>query len=116
MSPTSPHLLAATNKVANRLMLPYLRSTAGRRAGRRFAVIEYEGRRSGKRRELVTGYVRDGRTVRIRVGQAKDKTWWRNFSTPHPMDIRLAGKDHRGTAHTLHEGNRVSVVVDLETR
>jgi hypothetical protein len=114
MSPTTTHLLATTNKVANKLLLPYLRSSAGRRVGRRLAVIEYDGRRSGTPHELVTGYVRDGHTVRIRVGQAKDKTWWRNFSTPHPMGIRLAGKDHRGTAHTMHEGNRVSVVVNLD--
>jgi hypothetical protein len=114
MSHTSPHLLAAANRAANKLMLPYLRSHAGRRAGRRLAVIEYDGRRSGERHELVTGYLRDGRTVRIRVGQAKDKTWWRNFSTPRPMDIRLAGENHRGTAHTERDGDRVSVVVRLE--
>jgi hypothetical protein len=116
MSTSSPRLLATTNRWANRFLLPYLRSPAGRRVGRRLAVIEYEGRRSGKGHELVTGYRRDGRTVRIRVGQARDKTWWRNFSTPRAMRIRLAGEDHRATAHTMREGDHVSVVVDLEAQ
>jgi hypothetical protein len=107
-------LLPAANRVANRLLLPYLKGHAGRRAGRRLAVIEYEGRRSGQIHELVTLYRRDGATVRIRVGQAKDKTWWRNFSTPRELHIRLAGEDHRGTAHATREGDHVAVVVDLE--
>jgi hypothetical protein len=115
MTPSTSPLLAATNHAANRLLLPYLRSAAGRRAGRRLAVIEYEGRRSGTRHELVTAYRRNGRTVRIRVGQAKDKTWWRNFSTPRELRIRLAGEDHRGTAHAVREGAHVAVVVDLES-
>ena len=77
-------------------------------------MIEYEGRRSGKSHELGIGYRRSGATVRIRVDQSEDKTWWRNFSTPRELRIRLAGEDHRGTAHTMREGDQVAVVVDLE--
>lgn len=116
MSPSSPRLLARANQAANKVLLPLLRSPAGARVGRKLAVIEYDGRRSGKSHELVTGYRREGHTVHIRVAQADDKTWWRNFSTPRAMRLRLAGEDHRGTAHATREGDRLSVVIDLEAQ
>jgi hypothetical protein len=114
MSSSRLRLLAHANQAANKLFLPLLRGPAGARVGRRLAVIGYVGRRSGESHELVTAYRREGGTVRIRVGQAEDKTWWRNFSTPRALRIRLAGVDHPGTAHTLREGGHVSVVVELD--
>ena len=42
------------------------------------------------------------------------KTWWRNFSTPHRMRLRLAGEEHDATAHVERVGDRVRVLVDLD--
>jgi hypothetical protein len=100
--------------LANHALIPILRSWAGRRLGRRLAVVEYLGRRSGQHHELVTQYVVEGRTVRIGVGAAGRKTWWRNFESPHPLRLRLAGVDHAVTAHVEREGDRVSVVAELD--
>ena len=91
-----------------------LTSRAGIRIGRRLAVVEYVGRRTGRRHRLVVLYRVQGRTVRINVGMAKHKTWWRNFETRHPIHLRLAGVDHRGIGHLVRDGHRVIVVADLE--
>ena len=91
-----------------------LRSGAGRRLGRRLAVVEYMGRRSGLHHRLVAQCVTDGRTVRISVGAAERKAWWRNFQAAHPVRLRLAGVDHAATAHVERVGGRVCVVAELE--
>ena len=50
---SAAHAAAAANAAANRLLLPLLRTPAGRILGRRLAVIEYTGRRTGLPHELV---------------------------------------------------------------
>ena len=103
-----------TNRVANRVLIPLLRSPAGRLLGSRLAVVEYVGRRTGQHHELVTGYSEGPGNVSISVGAAGRKTWWRNFATPHPIRIRLAGQDYEGQAQLAllarHDG-QVSILV-----
>jgi len=53
MPPASGRSFAMTNLVANRVLFPVLTSGAGRLLGGRFAVVEYQGRRSGQRHRLV---------------------------------------------------------------
>jgi hypothetical protein len=101
-------------RLANRLLLPLLRHPAGRGLGRRLAVVQYDGRRTGQRRQLVTAYTRTGSRVVIDVGWPERKTWWRNFQTPHPVRVRLAGEDHDTTAHVERDGEAVRVVIDLD--
>jgi len=102
-----------TNVAANPILIPLLKSWLGRRLGKRLAVVEYVGRRSGDRHQLVAQYVRNRTTVRIQVGAADHKTWWRNFSTPQSMRLHLAGDSHEVTAHAMREGDRVTVVAVL---
>lgn len=113
MSSSSHQPLALANLTANRALIPILKSRAGRALGRRLAVVEYDGRRSGKSHQLVTLYATEGRVVHIRVGMAERKTWWRNFKEPHAVRLRLAGEDYDTTAHVVREGNLVSVVARL---
>jgi len=54
----------------------------GRPLGKRLAVVDYLGRRSGDRHQLVAQYVRSDREVHVSVGAADHKTWWRSFLTP----------------------------------
>lgn len=115
MDPVSSRAFAVTNLVANRVVIAALTSPAGPRVGRRLAVVEYRGRRSGRPRRLVTQYATDGKTVRITVGMADHKTWWRNFAEPHPVHLLLAGVDHDVTAHVVRGGDgTVVVVAELE--
>ena len=110
---TPANVAAAANGLANRVLIPLLHSTAGGRLGRRLAVLEYLGRRTGDHHQLITMYAIEGSTVRIRVGLADHKTWWRNFETPRPLQLRLAGVDHDAVAHVVRDGRHVSVVAEL---
>ncbi|WP_024286664.1 hypothetical protein [Cellulomonas sp. KRMCY2] len=117
MSPAHRHSFAMTNLVTSRVVIPVLSSRAGRRLGGRLAVVEYVGRRTGRRHRLVAQYATDGRTVRFAVGMAERKTWWRNVLSPHPphpVRLLLAGVDHDATAHVVRDADGVSVVAELE--
>lgn len=105
---------ALTNSVANPVLLPLLRSRAGATLGRRLAVVGYAGHRTGQPHELVALYSREGSTVRIPVGMAGRKNWWRNFTTPRPVALRLAGRDHVALAHVDRTGDTVTVTADLQ--
>ena len=107
-------LVGVLNRFANRLLIPLLESSLGDTLGRRLAVVDYVGRRSGLPHRLVVRYVARGRSVRIAVAMAEHKTWWRNFETPHPLTLRLAGIDHDVFAHAVQEGDRTQVIADLE--
>jgi hypothetical protein len=114
MTSGSRRFFLLTNLVLNRLLIPLLESRAGRPLGARLAVVEYTGRRSGRRHRLVTQYVVEGSTVLIGVGMADRKTWWRNFLSVHPL--RLAGRDYDAAAHVVRDIERVSVVAELGRR
>jgi hypothetical protein len=114
MTPSNAHRFSLTNDVANRIVIPVLRSGAGKHLGRRLAVVEYLGRRSGEHHELVSSYVINGATVTLRVGAPDHKTWWRNFQEPHPVRLRLAGIDHDTSAQAVRDRDRVTVSARLE--
>ena len=87
-----------TNRVANPLLTPLLRSPLGRLLGRRLAVLRYTGVRTGRRRELVCRYARTAAAVWVLVGDADSKVWWRNFLQPADVDLWLAGRRVRARA------------------
>lgn len=103
-----------TNAVADPILIPLLKSSLGRPLGRHLAVVEYVGRRSGGRHRLVTQYVRNGPTVRIRVGAADHKTWWRNFITAQPVRLHLDGHCYDATADAVREDDRLTIVAVLD--
>lgn len=110
---TPANVTAVLNSLANQFLIPLLRSTAGGRLGRRLALVEYVGRRTGRHCQLVTMYAGEGQVVRITVGMAEHKTWWRNFEDPRPLQLRLAGVDHDAIARVVREGDKVVVLADL---
>ncbi len=110
---SAPQAAAAFNSLANRFLIPLLNSRAGARLGRRLAVVEYLGRRTGQHHQLVAIYVTEGQSVSITVGMAEHKTWWRNFATPRALRLRLAGVSHDALAHVVRDGEHVRVVAEL---
>lgn len=116
MAPRRTHPSSLTNDLVNPVLLALLRSRAGVVLGRHLAVVAYEGRRTGRRHALVAGYRLDGCTVRIRAGRPDGKQWWRNFETPHPVSLRLAGHDHATVAVVERDGAAVTVTAELAVR
>jgi hypothetical protein len=88
--------LGLTNRVVNPVLMPLLRTRAGRSLGSRLAVLRYTGVRTGRLRELVVGYARSGPTVWIVVGQPRTKRWWRALATPAEVTLWLAGERVHG--------------------
>ena len=84
--------------VANVVVRWLLRSPLHRLLSRSLMVIEYEGRRSGRRFRLPVGYVRHEGSILVLVSRADTKTWWRNFREPRAVRLRIAGEDVSGTA------------------
>ena len=105
-----------TNTIANPVVLMLLKSRAGEVCGRRLAVVGYVGHSTGQPHGLVVQYQLDGSTVRVHVGLPERKRWWRNFTTPHPMSLRLAGRDHQVLAHVERDGDAVTVTAELQPR
>ena len=95
-----------TNRVANPVLRRLLRTRAGRVLGRRLAVLRYTGRRTGRPRELVCTYARDGATVWVLVAGSERKVWWRNLREPAQVELRLGGEHVRAQAVALEGDER----------
>lgn len=81
---------------------------------RKFIVIRYDGRRSGKTFETPVAYSRRGDTVTIRVAWPDQKSWWRNFlGDGGPITlVGLDGADRQGHA-VAHRGSGGGVAVTV---
>ncbi|MFK5689373.1 nitroreductase/quinone reductase family protein [Ornithinimicrobium sp. LYQ92] len=110
-TPTSAAL--AATRLANRCLIAVLEGPAGGVLGRRLAVVRYTGRRTGRNHELVVAYTVDGPAVRIAVGMAEHKTWWRNFKDPRGLRLRLHGVEHDAIAHVVNDRDQVMVIAEL---
>jgi len=67
--------------------------------------LSYTGKRTGKTIRLPVIYAQDDGTVAVLVGDAGHKTWWRNFSLPRPVDVRIKAATHHGTAVLARAGS-----------
>jgi len=86
----------------NRLVLAILRSPLHRLLSGMAIELRYTGRRTGRQYTLPVQYAReDDRLLVIPQGE-ESKTWWRNFLTPQPASVRLAGRLRNGTARVLN--------------
>lgn len=96
--PRVPSRFFLTDRLANPVLRPLLRTPAGRGLDRHLAVLRYRGRQSGLSRELVVQYARTSSTVWVDVGWPEHKKWWHNLREPAPVELWLAGRHHRATA------------------
>lgn len=87
----------------------------GKLMSRRFTVITYQGRRSGRTFSTPVGYQKTGDIVTIKVMIPNSKTWWRNFTGeggPISLDLDGTARAGHAVARRACEG-RVNVVVRL---
>lgn len=74
------------------LTTPGLQSTVGQNV----AILNFEGRRSGKTYVIPVSYQR--RDDLVTIVTKRVRKWWRNFESPIEVDLRLAGRDCKGKA------------------
>ena len=79
----------------NRFMVRWLRSPLGVLSGG-VVLVRYTGRVSGQQRELPVQASRYENGHLIRVGRPEQKTWWRNFGEPWPIELVSGGRVVRG--------------------
>ena len=91
--------------LANRCVLALLRSPARYLLDPGLCELRFHGRRSGARIALPVMYARAGDRTIVLVGDAPAKTWWRNFRTPAPVQIRRGGVIRAGIARVLRPGD-----------
>jgi len=70
----------------NRFFVRWLASPFGSLSGRAM-LVRYLGRVSGRRYALPTNPVPFESGYLIRVGHPESKIWWRNFSSPWPIEL-----------------------------
>ena len=101
----APPAVRRHRRLANRCVLAVLRSPLHALLDPGLCELRYRGRRSGRRYALPVMYARtDGRLV-VLVGDAPDKTWWRNFRHARPVTVRRAGVLRDGVARILRPGD-----------
>lgn len=89
----------------NWLVLAVLRSPVHRLLSGMVVELRYKGRRSGREYVLPVEYVRTREGLLVRPQNAGRTSWWRNFATPMPVTVRLAGHVRRGTARVVAPGD-----------
>ncbi len=99
-------------KIGNALAAGVLLSPLHRLVSRSLLLLTYEGRRSGTEYTLPLQYIEDGGTLYIWAGDADAKTWWRNFSTPTVVEVRLRGRDVAGKAFLVEDRRRRREVLE----
>lgn len=87
--------------MANRLVLALLRTPLHPLLGGGMCELSYIGRRTGRRISLPVLYAADSQRVVVLVGDAPDKHWWRNFTTPGLIEVRRSGQVRAGTARIV---------------
>jgi hypothetical protein len=83
-------------------------------------VLRFRGRRTGRVVTLPVGYsARCEHSLVVRVGRAEEKSWWRNFSDEHPVDVLLRGQWRHGLGRIVDQQTStvgttvVDVVIDI---
>ncbi len=84
--------------------------------GKGVALLTFTGWKTGKTYTIPVSYHREDDTVTVVTKRARN--WWRNFTTPIEIEIRLAGQDYIGKAEaTTAEGEALEFMLDyLEKR
>jgi hypothetical protein len=101
----------------SRFMVRWLASPFGALSGG-VVLVRYVGRKSGLARQLPVNCEPFENGYLIRVGRPEQKTWWRNFTSPWPLEIVRHGRRIRGSAVVVSgaTGNGQRIAADYFTR
>jgi hypothetical protein len=98
-------------------MIRWLASPFGILSGR-VVLVRYVGRVSGLQRRLPVNCESFEDGYLIRVGKSEQKSWWRNFRSPWPVELVRKGRRIRGSAVAVSgtTGNGQRIAADYFTR
>lgn len=74
--------------------------------GKNFAVITFEGRKTGKQYATPINVMRDGDT--FTAVSVRDRTWWRNLRGGRQARLRVAGKQYVVRGDVLEDHTAVA--------
>lgn len=83
----------------NGLVSWLLRSPLHALVSKSILLIEVKGRKSGKTISVPVNYIRDGDT--LWVTSQRPRQWWRNLIGGADVNVRLAGRDLKGTGRAI---------------
>lgn len=98
--PTRPRLRQVNAFTRWVLHTPVLR----RMADRQVCELRFTGTRSGRDVVLPVMYAQRGEQLVVLVGGPEQKTWWRNFTRPHPVRVLLRGVTRTGIGRVVADG------------
>ncbi|MBY0399538.1 hypothetical protein K2X89_04540 [Myxococcota bacterium] len=89
----------------NPIVMAVLRSRFHAIASAALLVVSWSGRSSGRRFSIPTGYQRDGDDVIVMLSKADRKRWWKNFRSPWPADLLIAGRERTAMGTVVPPGS-----------
>jgi hypothetical protein len=116
-------------RVLNAIMRALLRSPAHRLRSRRVMLLEFRGKRSGRRYRMPVSYWERGSTTVVCLTSATWSRWWRNLDGAQVV-VWIRGARRRGRAdlvadqqlkvelvsgflrHNVHDAHHYGVVID----
>jgi hypothetical protein len=99
------------NRKVNPLTAAILRSRVHGLISRRVVLLEYRGRRSGRRLSVPASYRRED--DELRIVSSPRRVWWRNLQGGAPVRVLLRGTWRDATA-TAESGATVAIRVVLQ--
>ena len=76
----------------NGLIKALLRSPIHFVASKGLMVVQWSGRKSGRRFSIPVGYQPAGDDVIVMLSKRDEKNWWLNFESPWPADLWIQGR------------------------
>lgn len=108
-----PDRHARNHPLANRAVLTLLRSPLHHLLDTEMCELRYTAPRSHRTVSLPVMFATDGDDLIVLVGDAAEKSWWRTYRRPYPVEIRRGGSVRRGTGRVIDQADpRYPAAVD----
>jgi deazaflavin-dependent oxidoreductase (nitroreductase family) len=114
MQPGTTRPAVRRRSMINSIVGAILRSPASGLLDAKLMLVRYRGRRTGREHELPVSYVQHGHRFLVVVGASDHKTWWRNFSTPQPVEIVVRRDQMSAVARLLPASAEDQQIVEFQ--
>ena len=99
------------NAISNFFMKTIVNSPLHPLLGNRFAVITFEGRKSGKRYSTPINVAQDGET--FTAVSLRSRNWWRNLRGGRQAKLRVSGRQYTVRGEVLERAGELAGQFDL---